>query len=189
METRAALEEAALRLIAEKGYEQTTVEEIAEAADVAVRTFFRYFSSKQHVLFGDVAHNRILRMRQALDARPPDEPPLESVRAVLDHLDIVEADEVRQILLRVQLMERQPSLRITYLMLTNDLRQLLIEFVAARTGRPPTTDPYPMLLATAAISSWDIALSIWSATGGRRSLSELRREMFAALTAGIPVEP
>jgi AcrR family transcriptional regulator len=189
IETRVALEEAALRLFAEKGYEQTTVEEIAEAADVAVRTFFRYFSSKQHVLFGDVAHNRITRMRAALDARPPAEPPLESIRAMLDHLDIVGTEEERQILVRVQLMEHQPSLRTTYLLLTNSLRQVLIDFIAERTGRSATADPYPMLLATAAASSWDIALCVWSASGGRRPLSDLRREAFAALTAGIPADP
>lgn len=189
METRAALEEAALRLFAEKGYEQTTVEEIAEAADVAVRTFFRYFNSKQHVLFGDVTHNRIASTREALDARPPGEPPLESIRAVLDHLDIIDAEEVRQILVRMRLMERQPSLRITYLALINDMRQILVEFVAGRTGRSPTADPYPLLLATAAVSSWDIALTIWSASGGERSLSDLRREVFTTFTAGIPSPP
>lgn len=189
LETRAALEEAALRLFAEKGYEHTTVDEIAEAADVAVRTFFRYFSSKQHVLFGDVAHDRIVRMRAALDARPRDEPPVESIRAVLDHLDIVGVEDQRQILLRVQLMERQPSLRATYLVLTNKLRQVMVDFVAERTGLPPLDDPYPLLVASAAASSWDIALCIWSASGGRRSLSALRREAYAALTAGIPPFP
>ena len=74
--TRLALEEAALRLFAEQGYEQTTVEEIAEAAGVAVRTFFRYFASKQHVLFGEVAQGRIDALRTRLWARPPGEAPL-----------------------------------------------------------------------------------------------------------------
>ena len=74
LETRQALEEAALRLFAERGYEQTTVEDIAEAADVAVRTFFRYFSSKQDVLFGEVVTDRVLRLRNELAARPRTSP-------------------------------------------------------------------------------------------------------------------
>jgi AcrR family transcriptional regulator len=188
-ETRAALEEAALRLFAEKGYEQTTVEEIAAAADVAVRTFFRYFSSKQHVLFGDVGHNRVLLMRGVLDSRPATEDPIDSVRAVLDHLDIAGDEEEEQILRRLRLLERQPSLRATYLLLTNDLRQVLVDFIAERTGLSPVEHPYPLLLASAAASSWDIALCVWSGSGGRRSLADLRREAFAALTAGIPPAP
>ncbi|HEY0697986.1 MAG TPA: TetR family transcriptional regulator [Micromonospora sp.] len=186
-EIRAALERAALRLFAEKGYEQTTVEEIAAAADVAVRTFFRYFTSKRHVLFGDVAHQRVAALREALAATPADLAPLEAVRSVLDALDI-DSDEQQQILVRLRLMDRQPSLVAVYLTLNQELRGVIVEFVAARTGLPPT-DPYPLLVAGAAVTSWDVALGSWSAGDGAQSLAALRRAAFAALTAGIPAAP
>jgi AcrR family transcriptional regulator len=183
--TRAALEAAALRLFAEKGYEQTTVEEIAEAAHVAVRTFFRYFSSKQHVLFGDVAHDHVANMRAALAARPRSEEPVESVRQVLDQLEVTAPDELAQILVRMQLMERQPSLRTTYLALNDELRQVIVDFVAGRTGLSPADDPYPLLVGAAAMSSWDTALTIWTASGGTCSLADLRRAAYQALTGSL----
>jgi AcrR family transcriptional regulator len=187
LQTRAALEQAALRLFEEKGYEHTTVEEIAEAADVAVRTFFRYFSSKQHILFGDVAHGRIASLRSALTSRPRREGPLASVRAVLAALDFT-AQEQEQIALRIRLMERDPSLVGMYLMLNNELKQIVVEFVAERTGGTPT-DAYPQLVGAASVASWDAALVTWAASGGRRSLADLRRETFAALTTGVQARP
>ncbi|MEV4753746.1 TetR family transcriptional regulator [Micromonospora sp. NPDC049559] len=186
-ETRAALEQAALRLFAEKGYEQTTVDEIAAEADVAVRTFFRYFSSKQHVLFGDVGHQRINHLCTALAAAPTGTPPLEAVRAVLDALDL-DRDEQEQLNQRLRLLKEQPALVGMYLMLNHQLRQTLVDFVAHRTGLP-STDPYPLLVAGAAVTSWDVALHVWLAGENSRSMAELRRAAFAALTAGIPAEP
>ncbi|MFB6391722.1 TetR family transcriptional regulator [Polymorphospora lycopeni] len=192
-ETRTALEEAALALFAAKGYEQTTVEEIAEAAGVAVRTFFRYFSSKQHVLFGDVAHQRLARLRTELAATAVDQPPLEAVAAVLDALDL-DAAEQRQITRRIRLMDEQPSLIGMYLTLMNDLRQVVVDFVAERTGLPPH-HPYPLLVAGAAVTSWDVALCAGLAepepadAGPVGPASRIRRAAFAALTAGIPATP
>lgn len=184
--TRAALEQAALRLFAEKGYEQTTVEEIADAADVAVRTFFRYFSSKQDVFFGDVGLDRVNRLRTELAARPRDESILASLRAVLDAVDISAPDEQRQVMLRLRLMgRRQPSLLAAYLQLNEELRRVVADFVAERTGLSVEHDAYPLTVASAAVASWDVAVRVWTATDGRRSLRSLRREAFDALTAGI----
>lgn len=80
--TRLALLEAAARLFAEGGYAGTTVQQIAAAAGVTERTFFRYFGSKDELL----AH-RILAtlpaLRAAVVARPAEEPPLAAVHAVL----------------------------------------------------------------------------------------------------------
>ena len=188
-QTRQALEQAALRLFAEQGYERTTVEEIADAADVAVRTFFRYFSSKQEVLFGDVVTDRVTRLRTELAARPRTEDPVESIRVVSDQLDFTDPEEEAQILARLDLMSRQPSMIGRYLELVNEMRHTMVEFVAERTGTDPARDIYPLLVAGASAAAWDTSLTLWAASGGKLSLRELRRDAFAALSAGIPAPP
>jgi AcrR family transcriptional regulator len=185
LETRQALEQAALRLFAEHGYEQTTVEDIAEAADVAVRTFFRYFSSKQDVLFGEVVTDRITRLRTELAARPHSESPIESVRAVMDLLDFAGGDEESQVLARMELMQRQPSFVGRYLEIMDQMRAVVVEFVAERTGLHPHRDLYPILVGGAAIASWDASLKLWVASGATLSLRALRTEAFASLCAGL----
>ena len=186
LETRQALEQAALRLFAERGYEQTTVEEIAEAADVAVRTFFRYFSSKQDVLFGDVVKDRVSRLRTELASRPRRESVITSITTVMDLLDVAGEDEEEQILARFDLLRHQPSLRTRYLDLINAMRLVVVEFVADRTGMDPRHDMYPHLLAGAAAASWDTSLTLWAESHGKLSLRDLRNEAFAALSAGLP---
>src|SRR5262245_1131176 len=70
----------ALRLFAEKGYSETTVDEIAHAAAISPRTFFRYFPSKEDVVMWDEYDPLALEL---LQARPDDEPLAESFRAVV----------------------------------------------------------------------------------------------------------
>jgi AcrR family transcriptional regulator len=104
MRTRAAIEAAALELFAEQGFANTTVEQIAEAADIATRTFFRHFPSKDAVLFGDPMREAD-RMREVLATRPADEHPMRSVAAAL--LDAAERMEVdrAQHLMRAELLD------------------------------------------------------------------------------------
>src|SRR4051812_5114777 len=80
--TRHDLMAAANRLFAEQGFDETTTEHIAEAADVSQRTFFRHFPSKEAVLYGDTDDLRE-QMRRALDLRPRDEPVLVAVREAI----------------------------------------------------------------------------------------------------------
>lgn len=90
-ETRAAILCAAQRLISENGFEDTTIERIAEEADVAPRTFFRYFPTKEAVLFAelDSARDELLA---TLEQRPADEDVLESIAIVLHQF----AEEIDQ---------------------------------------------------------------------------------------------
>jgi AcrR family transcriptional regulator len=184
LETRAALEGAALRLFAERGYEHTTVEDIAEAADVAVRTFFRYFQSKQHVLFGDVGHDVARRLRAALDARPASEAPVLAVAAALDAIDLDDAEQQRQVLDRIRLADLHPELGGAYHLVFHDLHREIAEFVAGRTGSA-ATDLYPQLVASAATGAVKAALCVFEATGDASRLSSLRRTGYSALTAGL----
>jgi AcrR family transcriptional regulator len=80
--TRDAIVEAAYELFAAKGFAETTIDEIAERADVAPRTFFRYFPAKEAVLFHG-SDEKLAEAAGQLRARPADETPYESLLAVL----------------------------------------------------------------------------------------------------------
>ena len=184
LETRAALESAALRLFAAQGYERTTIEEIAAAADVAVRTFFRYFQSKQHVLFGEVAHNVAGRLRMALDSQPHRIDPVTAVGAALAALGLEDGEQERQVLARIRLVEQLPELGGTYHLLFQELHEVIADSVAARVGQPRTA-LYPQLLAAAATGAVKSALTVFQATDGARSLNDLRDEAYHLLTCGL----
>ena len=84
-QTREALAEAALQLFADKGFEHVTVDEIADIAQVSRRTYFRYFPTKEAVVFPD-RERRLLQFQEMLASRPADEDPVETVRRALMEL-------------------------------------------------------------------------------------------------------
>ena len=183
-ETRQALEAAALRLFETQGYESTTVEEIAEAADVAVRTFFRYFQSKQDVLFGEVGRDLFGRLAAQLAKRPATESPVEAVGAAFREMYQDAPDQQRQILDRMRSLGRSPKLAGPYHLLFQRLHELIAEFVGQRLDVSPV-DLYPQLVGAAATASVKAALVAFEAIGGARPLVDLRDEAYAALTAGL----
>src|ERR1043166_5369694 len=71
--TAADLEEAALKLFTEKGFDAVTIDDIAASADVSRRTFFRYFASKEDVILADHP-KRLGELQAALDRPPADAP-------------------------------------------------------------------------------------------------------------------
>ena len=80
--TRESLEAAALDLFARQGFDATTIEEIADACEVSPRTFFRYFPTKEAVLFGD-GESRCAALVDALSAQPADVAPLDALHAAM----------------------------------------------------------------------------------------------------------
>ncbi len=149
--TRAALITAARRLYAERGFEGTTVAEIARLADVAPRTFFSYFETKEDVFLGP-GDERIERLVHAIRTRRPGEPILAAVRMVLSS-DREPATEARSG--AAELLEHpaiEARLRERWNRWEDRLAAAIAEDVGARPG-----DPEPRVVAAALTGAIRIA--------------------------------
>lgn len=177
--TRRALADTAVRLFAAQGFDETTVEQIADAVDVSPRTFHRYFERKEDAVFAD-RDDRLARFRLALDARPDDEPPLAAVRSALVEVNRELGDVGEVELLRARLIRDTPALRAANLHNYDDWSRAIAHFVARRTGARPD-DPWPSLAGRCVISAVIDARRRWAADGGdlarrvRHSLDLLAR--------------
>lgn len=154
-------------LFVAQGYEGTTVDQIAAAAGMSKRTFFRYFPSKEDLVIGkyDLFADR---MAEALDDRPAHEPVWESLRRVFDlTLDYVQDDHQRA---RNDAMEEivrsSPQLHARYLEKMQRVQELLIGRVAIRlTGRNlDPSDPVPAAIVGAAFACMHAAHHAWFAS-------------------------
>lgn len=135
LRTRIAIRHAACRLIAEQGYEATTVEQIAEAAEVSPSTVFRYFPAKEDIVLAD-EYGPVLEA--ALLRRPAGEPPLESLRHVLtETFAAVLATEEEEIRQRARLIVEVPAVRARMTESMSDTAGTLAAALAGRAGRAP----------------------------------------------------
>jgi AcrR family transcriptional regulator len=154
--TRQAILDAARELIDEQGYGRTTVDQIAERADVAARTFFRHFSSKEELLFANFEDHRQM-MVMLIEAQPADVHPL---RAALDGLaefcDVVEADQ-DQFMWAFQVMETH-DLQVEQSMLKAQTSERIGAELARRLGVDPATDTRPDAWALVALTLFGKAM-------------------------------
>lgn len=181
--TRESLEEAAFGLFAERGYDATTVEDIAEEAFVSARTFFRYFKTKDDVFFSHYAERQV-EMAELMAARPAGEPVLESLRAAL----LAYAEHVTQhrdvMLLHGGLLADSPTLSGRTRENQMQIEQLLSQFAAGRFGVDPALDLRPTLLATICTSALTVAINAWIANPDGPSLVTVVEEAFDLLDLG-----
>ena len=134
--SREELEQAAFALFEANGFDETTVDDIAAAAGIGRRTFFRYFPSKNDVPWG--AFDRELdRMRVMLKDFAPEVPLMQAVRLALIDFNCVPADQVPLHRRRMELILRVPTLFAHSALRFTAWRQVVAEFVAERTGARP----------------------------------------------------
>jgi AcrR family transcriptional regulator len=184
IETRRAIAGAALRLTLEHGPDGVTIEQISEAADVSPRTFFNYFSSKEEAILG-IDPERRADMRNSPAARPPDEAPLEALRATLLAHAITYADDAEQWAQQARLAREHTALFRTHVASFAEFERELVEIIADRSGADPDLDLYPSLVVTTTLTAMRVVLNHWQVTQPDRPLSELLEVAFRSLESGL----
>ncbi len=178
------LAEAALRLLAWQGFEATTIEQIAEAAGVSRRTFFRYFQSKEDVIVQFLGHVGG-QLRAGLAARPAEEPPAVALRRALDCFVTAHEEYPEKSLRLTKLVLGTSALLARFLERQEEWRADLAAELARRSGLDPTRDMRPALAAAVALAAFDTALSRWADSDGVEDLADLTDQTFAVVAAAL----
>jgi AcrR family transcriptional regulator len=154
----------AFDLFAEKGFEETTAGEAADAAGISRASFFRLFSSKEEAVFAQQeATGEVIAA--ALAARPPEEDHWSALRsAFMASIDRYLEDPDRS-LARARLILENPSLRARRLEVHANWSAEICEALAARTGGRADSMPIEGVVA-ASLGAFDAATTHWGASGG-----------------------
>ncbi|MBR8639946.1 TetR family transcriptional regulator [Streptomyces tuirus] len=203
--TRAALVTAAVRLAAEHGAENVTVDAISEAAGVSARTFFNYFDSRDDV-FVMIGAESSARVRHAVLAAPPGLAPLDALREAMA-AELAEIEQHQELWrLHSEVLRRSPQLlaRSIGAHMADELS--LAETLAERIGAgsplfaedraepmSPDDEPrrralglYPRLLAAVGVTSVRVAVEHWCVRQDELAFADVFRETFEYLAAGLP---
>ncbi len=139
--TRGEISDIAIELFSRNGFDETSVDEIAEAAGIARRTFFRYFPSKNAVPWGDFDEH-LAALRGLLAALPSDISLADGIRSALLQFNTFPEDEKPVHRQRMQLILRNAALQSYSMLMYEGWRGVIAEYVAARTASAPT-DHFP----------------------------------------------
>jgi AcrR family transcriptional regulator len=168
--TRRTLQAEAVRLFAAKGFQATTIEEIAAAAEVAPRTFFRYFPTKEAVVFW-AEHQPLLAGFVA--ARPDHEPAFQALRrGLIDGLARFYDRDRERLLERSKLACRTPALQPRWRQQQTDLAAGMAQLLAHRLG-VRADDLEVRALAAAIAAALFVAIEEWQAHDGQQDLGAL----------------
>jgi len=179
-QTRCALERAALRLFKRRGFDGTTVEDIAMGVDVSARTFFRYFACKEEVLFGDW-RGQVEQFRRQLLDRPADEPIFESFRHLFVALSAhIEAEDERYQLAHDLKQSNNSVGDYERKVVLPEFEAIVAAAVAERLGVDAQDDPRPGMAASLGIATMHRAKQRWLAAGPGARLAAHMNEAFAA---------
>ncbi|AZN43112.1 acyl-CoA-like ligand-binding transcription factor [Paenibacillus albus] len=148
--TRLTLQQHALRLFKEQGYQATTIEQIAEASEISPSTFFRYFATKEALVLEDDYDPILIR---AFQRQSPKLTPIQAFRAAMrEGFDEISEEEKVALEERIKLTRSVPELRAASLLQTNDTLKVFTEILSERL-RIPKNDFKVMTLSGAILGA------------------------------------
>jgi AcrR family transcriptional regulator len=170
----------ALELFEVRGFSTVTVEDVAAEAQISIRTFYRYFASKEELLLVTI-HRRAEAVAVALAGRPPDEPPLHSVRLAVE--SAIAAEDPVSVKRWITVVADAPGVLRT-IMGANilEMNATIAEFLARRLGMP-SDGVVPGTLAVATGAVIQNAQTRWHFQGG--DLAQTVSEALRVLEDGI----
>jgi AcrR family transcriptional regulator len=174
---RDELTEAALKLLAFQGFEATTIDQMAAAAGVSRRTFFRYFQSKEDVIIEFLSdHGR--QLSHSLSTRPATEPPAVALHHTLRAFTDTFWEHPEKSWRLAKVMISTPPLLARYLERQVTWRSALTAELATRMAVDPGTDLRPRVLVAVAFAAFDTALTRWVEQEPATDLNVLLAECF-----------
>lgn len=178
-QNRAEVARVALDLFTERGFDHVTVDDIAAAAGISRRTFFRYFESKEAAALPG-AHEQISELRAALADQPRDEPLVERLRrATLSLID--ESIDPAETRARLRIIASSPSVRAHSLEQQTHFEAELRQVIAEHLGVDEATHVGARVLAAAMIAAVRAAAEVWLDADDGRSLADVLDEAHVVL--------
>ncbi len=179
---QAEIGDVAMRLFLERGFEATTMEQVANEAGISRRSLFRYFGTKEDIVLGNLVEAGIA-VKDALEARPADEPPWEALRAAFESLALDPEYSPERNLRISKMLYGTPSLRASHFEKQLRWQELLVPNIQmrldAKTGVAP--DPRAEAIVACALTCLDVAIEIWTRGDGEADPAHLFDQAVAAV--------
>lgn len=176
------LELIALRLFTEHGFEQTTVEQIAAAAGVSRRTFFRYYDTKADVLWHDF-DNEVQALRAAFAKIPDKTPLMTAIRQAVVSVNRYRAEDIPELRTRMNLIGSVPALQASAAPHYDAWERAVSDYAATRLRQPPDS-LYPLAIGRATLAACRAAYDAWISPADA-DLTVYLTQALSALAAGF----
>jgi len=184
--TRAALVAAANQFFHDKGFDATTIDELCDAVEISRRTFFRYFPSKEELVFPHRAE-RLQRFLSFLEAAPDDESPFDTLRRATKVFAVEYMENREHSIAQQQLIRSSPSLQALEGAIDREWEAAMASVFVQRSGPGADTELRAWVLAGATLGVIRATLRHWFDSNGEDDLIQLGFDALDCLERGFPL--